>query len=147
MKIAIGADHGGFDLKEHICNYLKQKGMDVDNVGCHSKESVDYPEYGKRVAEKISEGATERGILVCTSGIGMSIVANRYPKVRAGLCLNEDMAKMCRAHNNCNVLVLGSKYVNPAMAEKLVDIWLDSEFEGGRHQRRIDKIEIHNCEC
>lgn len=145
MKISIGADHGGYDLKEHIKTFLLSKGIEVDDEGCHSHDSVDYPTYGKDVAKTVSDGSAERGILVCTSGIGMSIVANRYPKVRAALCLNDDMAEMSRAHNDANVLVFGSKYVAPADAERMITIWLDRDFEGGRHQRRVKNIEHNEC--
>lgn len=145
MKISIGADHGGFDLKEHIKESLRVAGHDVDDVGCYSKESVDYPQYGNIVAQKVSQGEVSRGILICTTGIGMSIVANRHENVRAALCYSEDAAIMSRAHNNANILVLGSKYVTNEQADSIVSIWLTGEFEGGRHARRLSQILNNNC--
>ncbi len=141
MKISIGADHGGFDLKEDIKKYLQNKGYEIDDVGCYSKESIDYPVYGKAVARKVSDGSADRGILICTTGIGMSITANRFKNVRAALCLTDDAAKMSRAHNDANLLVFGAKYVPARLAQRILDIWFTQEFEGGRHQRRIDQID------
>jgi ribose 5-phosphate isomerase B len=139
-KIVIGSDHGGFDLKETIVKHVKELGFDVEDMGCDSKDSCDYPVYGTRVAEKVAneEG---RGILLCGTGIGMSIVANRNPKIRAALCHNEYTARMSRMHNNANVLVLGARVIGAGVALDIVDVWLKTEFEGGRHQRRLDLID------
>lgn len=144
-KIVIGSDHAGFDLKEHLKTVLATKGFDVDDAGCYSKESVDYPLYGKSVAQKVSEGDCERGVLICSSGIGMSIVANRFHNVRAALCRDEDSAEMSRAHNDSNILVLGSKYVSYDQAVRILEIWLTRDFDGGRHQRRVSEIDNKVC--
>ncbi|MDX9702965.1 MAG: ribose 5-phosphate isomerase B [Candidatus Auribacterota bacterium] len=145
MKIAIGADHGGFELKEYLKRTLEKEKHEVIDVGCCSKESVDYPVFGNNVSKKVSDGECPRGILICTSGIGMSIVANRHPNIRAALCYNKDAAIMSRAHNNANILVLGSKYVTAEEAESIVSVWLETDFEGGRHQRRLSQILNNNC--
>jgi ribose 5-phosphate isomerase B len=139
-KIIIGSDHGAFELKETIAGYLKSLGFDIEDMGCDSKDSCDYPAYGTKVAEKVSKGEG-RGILLCGTGIGMSIVANRYPGIRAALCLNEYMARMSRMHNNSNVLVLGARVIGAGLALDIVDVWLKTTFEGGRHQNRLDQID------
>jgi ribose 5-phosphate isomerase B len=139
-KIIIGSDHGGFDLKKIIVKYVKELGFDVEDMGCDSKGSCDYPVYGTRVAEKVANGEG-RGILLCGTGIGMSIVANRNPKIRAALCHNEYTARMSRMHNNANVLVLGARVIGAGLALDIVDVWLKTEFEGGRHQKRLDLID------
>lgn len=141
MKIAIGSDHAGFELKQAILEYLNQKKIEVKDVGCHSKDSVDYPDYAKDVAMAVSSGETEQGILVCNTGIGMSMAANKVPGVRAALVYDLHGAKMSRAHNNANVLVLGSFYFNDKEKLKsILDEWFSSQFEGGRHERRVGKI-------
>ena len=140
MKISIGSDHGGFDLKEEVCQYLKSEQITVDDCGCFGKESVDYPDYAKAVSKKVSDGESDYGILICTTGIGMSITANKFPKIRAALCVNENIAEMTRRHNNANVLCLGARYTPFEEAKKLVDIFLSTQFEGGRHLRRVEKI-------
>jgi len=140
MKICIGSDHGGFELKEYIKSFLKQKGYEVLDVGCASNQSVDYPVYGKSAAELVNNGKYPKGILICTTGIGMSMVANKFQNVRAALCHNLDSAKMSRAHNDANLLVLGAKYVSPELAGEILDVWLKCEFEGGRHSRRVSQI-------
>ena len=140
MKICIGSDHGGFELKEHVKSVLKQKGYEVLDVGCDSKDSVDYPVFGKEAAKLVSDGKYPKGILICTTGIGMSMVANKFDNVRAALCHNLDSAEMSRAHNDANVLVLGARYVSPELAGQMLDIWLKREFEGGRHSRRVCQI-------
>ncbi len=142
MKIAIGSDHAGFELKEELKKVLAKKNIQVEDVGCTSTESVDYPDYGGDVARRVSEGAVDQGILVCATGVGMSIVANKFPRVRAALCTNPHMAKMSRAHNNANVLALGSSEVSKADAIAILNAWLDGEFEaGGRHERRVKKMQ------
>ena len=141
MKIGIGSDHGGFELKEQVKAYLASLKLDVVDCGCFSKDSCDYPVMAQAVASKVSTGEFERGVLICTTGIGMSISANRYPNVRAALVTNEDMCKMTRLHNNANVLVMGAKYTTIDDAKGYVDIFLNTEFEGGRHERRVNLIE------
>ena len=141
MKIAIGADHGGFALKEHLIGVLRGKGLTVEDVGCHSRDSVDYPEYAAMVARQVADGDVDQGILICTTGIGMSIAANRFPRVRAAICTNDKMAKMARLHNNANILVLGAAIVSPEEAVAIWDTWAATEFDaGGRHERRLDKV-------
>jgi glycine hydroxymethyltransferase len=142
MKMAIGTDHGGFELKEQLKKLLNEKKIQVEDVGCFSTESVDYPDFAAEVARKVSEGTVDQGILICTTGIGMSIAANKFPRVRAALCLNGRMAKMARAHNNANVLVLGGSFVNATESAAILDEWLNSDFESGtRHERRVNKIQ------
>ena len=140
MEIIIGCDHRGFRLKEKIKQYLKKNGFDVKDFGCFSEESVDYPDIGKAVAKPISEGVTAIGILICGSGIGMSIVANRFNNVRAALCRSELDAEMCRKHNNSNILVLGADFCDDNVV-KIIDTWMNTAFEGGRHEKRIKKID------
>lgn len=140
MKIAIAADHGGFELKEHLKEKIKKLGHEPVDVGCHSLESVDYPDYGLQAAKLVSKGSVDRAILMCKTGIGMSIVANKVSGVRGALCLDENMAEMSRRHNDANVLILSANYVNPVKADKILDTWIKTEFEGGRHERRIRKI-------
>lgn len=141
MRICIGSDHGGFDLKEQVKEYLVSLNIEVVDCGCFSKDSCDYPVFAHSVACKVSSGEIERGVLICTTGIGMSITANRYPGVRAALIANEDMCKMTRMHNDANILVMGAKYTTIDEAKKYVDIFLSTDFEGGRHERRINLIE------
>jgi len=142
MKIAIGCDHGGFELKEHLVKVLREKEIDVLDHGCFSTESVDYPDYASAVALSVSEGDTERGIVICTTGIGVSITANKYPRVRAALCTSEKMARLARTHNNANVLALGASLISEELADTILDTWLETKFEsGGRHERRVLKIQ------
>lgn len=141
LKIAIGADHGGFKLKEKIVQYLKEKNIEFEDFGTFSEDSCDYPDYGKKVAKEVSEGKFNRGILVCGSGIGMSIVANKFKGVIAALCWNKATATSARTHNNSNVLCLGERQLDDKLALEIVYIWLNKEFEGGRHKVRVDKIE------
>jgi ribose 5-phosphate isomerase B len=138
--IVIGSDHGGVALKDFLVEKLRARRIDIEDVGTQGGDSVDYPDFGRRVAEKVASGAAERGILLCTSGIGMSMVANKYPGVRAALVHEPKGAQMSREHNDANVLVLGGGVVEPPMAEKILDVWLETPFAGGRHQRRVDKI-------
>lgn len=140
--IAIGSDHGGFDLKELVIAHLKERGMEVKDVGCYDKSSCDYPVYGKAVAEAVAKGECDKGIVICTTGIGISITANKVKGIRAALCTDGLMAKLTRLHNNANVLALGAGIVGPNLAMEIVDNFLDTEFSGDeRHQRRIDGIE------
>jgi ribose 5-phosphate isomerase B len=140
-KIAIGSDHGGFDLKKMLVPYLKSKNLDVVDVGTFSEAPVDYPDTSYKVARMVSRNAVPRGILICKSGIGDSIVANKAKGVRAALCYNIKAARLSRMHNDANILVIGSLFVNPDRAKKMVDVWLKTSFEGGRHLRRLKKIE------
>ncbi len=141
MKIVIGCDHGGFELKEVIKKFLSNE-MKVtpDDVGTFSNDSVDYPDIGIKVAKKVQSGEFERGILICGTGIGMSIVANRFPKIRAALCHDTYTARMSREHNNSNILVIGGRITEENLTKEIVRIWLASKFQGGRHQRRLDEI-------
>ena len=139
-KIAIASDHGGFDLKESVITFLLKKGWEVDNLGASSTDSVDYPDYGIKVAKAIIEKKFVRGILICGTGVGMSIVVNRFPEIRGTLCSDVYTAKMCREHNDSNILILGGRVIGVSLALEILDIWLKTEFEGGRHQRRLDKI-------
>ena len=142
MKIAIGSDHGGYDLKEFLVSHLKEKGYEVDDKGCYSKDSCDYPVYGHAVANAVAKGEAEKGIVICTTGIGISIAANKVPGIRAALCTNELMAKMTRLHNDANVLALGANIVGPGLAEAITDTFLSEEFSKvERHQRRVDEME------
>jgi ribose 5-phosphate isomerase B len=142
MKLAIGADHGGLELKQEVVKFLQSfKNIEVSDFGTAGKDSVDYPDYGKKVSEAVSTGAMDRGILICGTGIGMSIVANRYPKVRAALCHDHFTASMSRLHNNANILVMGERVIGKGVALEIVKTWLETEFEGGRHQLRLNKID------
>lgn len=138
--IAVGSDHGGFELKEAVKALLVERGIPVHDVGTDNGDSVDYPDFGEKVARKVSTGEAEKGVLVCGTGIGMSIVANKFPGVRAALAADPYMAKMAKQHNNANILVLGGRVIDRDEAREMVAAWLDSAFEGGRHQGRLDKI-------
>jgi ribose 5-phosphate isomerase B len=139
LKLAIAADHAGYELKENIKTALGSRIEWVD-LGTHSLESVDYPDFGKAMGEAIKAGTVTRGILVCGSGIGISIAANRFKEVRAALCTSAEMAKLSRQHNDANVLVLGSRIIDEATALDCVDAFLTTDFEGGRHQKRVEKL-------
>ena len=140
MKIAIGADHAGYELKEKVRRWLVQHGIEVDDLGTNSSESVDYPDYARAVAEEVSRKDAEFGILVCGSGIGMAIAANKVPGVRAANVTSEQEAELSRAHNDANVLTLGARLLDEHNAFQILDVWLSTPFAGGRHQRRVDKI-------
>ena len=140
-KILIASDHGGFSLKESLKTYLQQKGFEVVDYGTNSPDSVNYPDYAKLLAQGIKDNTAKKGILICTSGIGMSIAANRYSFIRAALVHEPEEAHLSRAHNDANVLVLGAKFVTSETAQKCVDEFLDTEFEGGRHCVRVDALE------
>ena len=139
-KIAIASDHGGFDLKESIIAFLLKNGWEVDNFGAPSTDSVDYPDYGIKLAQAIIDKKFVRGILICGTGVGMSIVVNRFPGIRGTLCSDVYTAKMCREHNDSNVLIMGGRVIEVGLAIEILNIWLNTKFEGGRHQRRLDKI-------
>lgn len=140
-KLAIASDHAGRELKEDIKAFLKESEIvNAVDMGTNGDESVDYPDYGIPVAEKVSKGELERGILICGTGIGMSIVANKFPNVRAALVNDVYSARMAKEHNNANILVIGGKIAGKGLAREMVRTWLGAKFEGGRHQRRLDKI-------
>lgn len=140
MKISVGSDHGGFEMKQQVVELLRQQGHDVLDAGCDSLQSVDYPDFARQVCEQVDSGQCERGILICGTGIGMSIAANRYRNIRAALCHESFTARMSREHNNANVLCLGARVIGPALALDIVSQWLATEFAGGRHQRRLDML-------
>lgn len=140
MKIAVGSDHGGFLLKDEIMKLLKEKNIDYTDFGCFTTESVDYPDIGQAVGEAVAKGEYDRGIICCGTGIGISISANKVPGVRAALCGDCFSAKASREHNDANVLALGERVLGVELAKMIVDIWLNSEFLGGRHGRRVEKI-------
>lgn len=146
MKISVGSDHAGFKLKTALANFLREQGHEVLDRGTHDETSVDYPNYGKAVAGDVTGGAAERGVLVCSSGIGISIAANKIPGARAALCLNEDAAEFSRRHNDANIICFGQKYVTPEMAKKYLEIFLTTDFEGGRHGRRVGLLENGCCQ-
>ncbi|MGK7345243.1 MAG: ribose 5-phosphate isomerase B [Candidatus Nitrospinota bacterium M3_3B_026] len=139
-RIVIASDHGAFELKQAVAAYLKEKGYEVTDMGVHEEKSVDYPDYGEKVAKAVSKGEFKRGILLCGTGIGMSITANKFPGVRATLAYDNYTAKMSRLHNNSNILVMGGRTTAMDVAKDVVDIWLATPYEGGRHDRRLDKI-------
>ncbi|HBG04020.1 MAG: ribose 5-phosphate isomerase B [Geobacteraceae bacterium GWC2_58_44] len=138
--IVIASDHGGLELKEEIKGLLLERGIACQDLGTCSGDSVDYPDFGQLVARRVSAGGAERGILICGTGIGMSIVANKFPGVRAALATDVFMATMAKEHNNANILVLGGRVLESAKAREMVAAWLETEFAGGRHQSRLDKI-------
>jgi len=138
LKVAIGCDHGGFDLKKNIISVLRELGCEVEDQGCNSPDSVDYPNFAKSVSTLVKEGVCERGILICGTGIGMSMAANRISGIRAALCHEMFSARMSREHNDANILCLGARVVGPGLALEIVRTWMTSDFSGGRHQLRID---------
>ncbi len=140
MKIALGSDHAGYALKETVKAYLARIGIEVNDCGTSSPESVDYPDFAGRVGSEINRGRSERGILFCGTGIGMSMAANKIPGIRAALASTPDAARLSRLHNDANVLCLAGRFLDAPMAEEIVRVWLQTQFEGGRHQRRVDKI-------
>ena len=138
--IAIGSDHGGVDLKDYLVGLLRAKGVEVEDFGTQGRESVDYPDIGRQVSLRIARGEAERGVLVCTSGIGMSILANKFAGIRAALVHDLEAARSSREHNNANVLVLSGAKTEKSLAKEILEVWLATPFAGGRHQRRLDKI-------
>ena len=141
QKIAIGSDHGGFNLKETIKEYLKVHGYEVGDFGNYTKEACDYPHIAKAVANEVAQGKSDKGILVCGTGIGMSLAANKVRGIRAVALENTYSARVSRAHNNANILCLGERVIGEHLALDIVDMWLKTGFEGGRHKRRVDMIE------
>ena len=141
MLTAMACDHGGFRLKEDLMTFLKDLGHEVEDLGCFDEGPVDYPDLGQAVAQKVSTGETERGILICGTGIGMSIVANKFPRVRAALVNHVYAARMAKEHNNANILIMGGRIVGPGLAREMVQVWMEAEFQGRRHQRRLEMID------
>ena len=139
-KIAIASDHGGYYLKEDIVKLLHELGYEVDDMGPENSDSVDYPDYGIILAQAVSIEKVPRGIVICGTGIGMSIVVNRFPGIRGTLCSDLYTAKLCRTHNDSNILIMGGRVVGCGLAKEIVKTWLNTPFEGGRHQKRLDKI-------
>lgn len=140
MKIAIACDHGGYMLKESILGCLLGMGYDVINLGTDSEESVDYPEFGKKCAEAVINGEADKGVVICGTGIGISIAANKVKGIRCALCTSKEMAEMAKKHNDANMLALGARTTETTDALEILDVWLNTEFEGGRHQRRVDML-------
>lgn len=140
MKIAIGCDHGGIVLKPAIAEVLKSRGIEIEDLGCYDENSVDYPDYALKVAEAVASGECDKGIVLCGTGIGISIAANKVKGIRAGVVHDEFTAEMISAHNNANVIAMGGRVVSPEKAAKMVAIWLDTPFQGGRHEGRVAKI-------
>ena len=141
MRVALGSDHGGFELKQEIIKYLEEKQIAYKDYGCHSKESCDYPVFGKAAAEAVASGVCEKGIVICTTGIGVSMAANKVGGVRCALCTDCLQAEMTRRHNDANVLALGAGITGPNLAKRMVEVFLNTDFEGGRHARRVAQLD------
>lgn len=140
MKIALGCDHGGYELKEFIITVLNKLGYEHEDFGCYSTESCDYPDFGAAAARAVAEGKCDRGIVICTTGIGISITANKVKGIRCALCSESLSAEMTRRHNNANMLAMGAGMIGPNLAERIVETFLTTDFEGGRHARRVALI-------
>lgn len=140
QTVAIACDHGAFALKDHLFNFLKDKGVKLLDLGVNSPDSVDYPDFGYSLVDAIKSGKATRGILLCGSGIGISIAANRFPEIRAALVHDTTGARLSREHNDANVIVFGGRMIGPDLCEECADVFLNTDFEGGRHQRRVDKL-------
>ena len=140
MKIALGCDHGGYGLKCEIIKLLEAKGYEYQDFGCYSTESCDYPEFGEAAARAVASGKCEKGIVICTTGIGISIAANKVAGIRCAHCADSLEAEMTRRHNDANMMAIGAGFTGKNMAERMVEVFLTTEFEGGRHQRRVDKL-------
>ena len=141
MQIGLACDHGGFELKEELKAFLKSLGVEPIDMGTFNEDSVDYPDFGVLVAEKVSRGELEKGILICGTGIGMSIVANKFPRIRAALANDLYSSRCSREHNDANILIIGGRIVGRELAKEIVKVWLETPFAGGRHKRRLEKIE------
>jgi ribose 5-phosphate isomerase B len=141
QSIVLGSDHAGFELKQKLKQQLESRGLHVEDVGAYSEQSIDYPLVAHQLAEAVASGRCERGVIVCGTGIGVSIAANRHPGVRAAVAWDESTARLSRAHNDANVLALGGRSLDHAAAQRILDVWLDTPFEGGRHARRVAQIE------
>ena len=141
MKIAIASDHGGYGLKQKVLDHVSARGFEVIDLGTNSGESVDYPVYGQLCGETVASGKADLGIVICGTGIGISIAANKVHGIRCGLCTSVEMAHLTKQHNNANILALGGRTTSENLAIDIVDEWLDTEFEGGRHKRRVDMLD------
>ncbi|MRJ06422.1 MAG: ribose 5-phosphate isomerase B [Epsilonproteobacteria bacterium] len=141
MKYFIGTDHAGFEVKEFVISLLEEKGVEVEDLGCHSPDRVDYPDYAHKVAEAVAQNPGSMGILICGTGIGMSLSANKHRGIRAALCHDHYTASMARRHNNANILCFGARVVGKGEIESILEGWFGSQFEGGRHAQRVEKIE------
>ena len=139
--IALGSDHGGLALKRHVMEYLDAHGLEYHDFGCYTAESCDYPDFGRAAAQAVADGECDRGIVICTTGIGISIAANKVKGIRCALCSEPLSAEMTRRHNDANMLAMGGRITDPETALKITQVWLDTEFEGGRHQRRVDMLD------
>lgn len=142
MKIAIGADHGGFQAKETLISYLQSKGFDVKDLGTNSEASVDYPDFAQKVCQEILNAQADLGVLICGTGIGISIAANRFKGIRAALLYSDDVARLAKLHNNANIAVFGGRTMSVQEMKQRLDIFLNTEFEGGRHIRRLEKLDV-----
>ena len=140
MKIALGCDHGGYALKEQIKTWIAELGHEAEDFGCYNLDSCDYPDFGAAAARAVSEGKCEMGIVVCTTGIGISIAANKIKGIRCAHCADCLQAQLTRQHNNANMMAIGAGFTGPNMAKKMVEVFLSTEFEGGRHERRVNKM-------
>lgn len=140
MKIAVGCDHGGYELKQYVIKVLEKLGHEAEDFGCHSLDSCDYPDFAAPAARAVADGKCDRGILVCTTGIGISIAANKIRGIRCAHCADCLQAELTRRHNNANMMAIGAGFTGPNMAERMVEVFLSTEFEGGRHARRVEKI-------
>lgn len=140
MKIAIGCDHGGYLLKQDILIWLEEHNIDFEDVGCYNTDSVDYPIYGEKVARLVSSGECDKGIVICTTGIGISIAANKVQGIRCAHCADSLEAEMTRRHNDANMLAIGAGFTGKNLAERMVEVFLSTDFEGGRHERRVNKL-------
>ena len=138
--IPIGADHAGFKLKNLIIKHLNDKGIETKDFGCHSEESIDYPDYAHPVAESVGNDSNLLGVLICGSGNGISMTANKHQNIRSAICWNVEIAKLAREHNNANIITLPARFISEEEALKMIDVFFETDFEGGRHQRRVDKI-------
>jgi len=140
MKLSIASDHGGYSLKEELKSWLIGQGHEVEDFGCHSTDSCDYPDFGEAAARAVADGSCQRGIVICTTGIGISITANKVKGIRCALCGDSWSAEMTRRHNDANMVAVGAGVTGPNLAKEIVSVFLSTEFEGGRHQRRVDKV-------
>lgn len=140
IKIAVGSDHAGFPLKEQVREYLMRRGYEVEDCGTYSGQPADYPDYARKVAEQVANASASTGVVMCGTGLGVAIAANKVPGIRAVTCNNTLLARFARAHNNANVLAMGGRMIDRAQAEKILDTWFSTPFEGGRHEERVEKI-------
>jgi ribose 5-phosphate isomerase B len=140
LKVSIGADHAGFAYKQIIIEYLQEKGFEIIDFGANSEDSVDYPDYSHAVANSVEKKETDLGILICGSGNGVAMAANKHQQIRCALCWNEEIAKLARTHNNANIIAIPARFVDIELAKKMTDVFLNTQFEGGRHENRVNKI-------